>query len=63
MNSDDLNLKDRFLTCCDCGKSFLFEVGEQKYYIDHNLSLPKRCHACRSLRKLDYSPEANKRGE
>ena len=62
MNSDDLHLKDRFLTCCDCGKNFLFEVGEQKYYIDHNLILPKRCHACRALRKLDYSPEA-KRGE
>ena len=63
MNSDDLILKDRYLTCCDCGKEFLFEIGEQKYYIDHQLSLPKRCPTCRALRKLDYSPEANKRGE
>ena len=62
MNTDDLNLKDRFLTCCDCGKEFLFVVNEQKYYIEHSLSLPKRCQTCRALRKLDYSPEAKRGG-
>jgi hypothetical protein len=55
---DYQGLKDRTLICCDCGKEFVFTVGQQKYFLKKDLSVPKRCHTCRTLRKLDYSPEA-----
>ncbi|MBE3085656.1 MAG: zinc-ribbon domain containing protein [Bacteroidetes bacterium] len=52
--------KDRLLTCSDCGKDFLFSVSEQGFYYKKNLTVPKRCPKCRLLRKMDYSPLANK---
>ena len=39
--------------CTECGKPFHITVGEHKYYAQHNLSDPKRCPACRKLRKLE----------
>lgn len=49
MNNDEL--KDEILVCQDCGQEFLFVVGEQKFYKSKNLLPPKRCRACRELRK------------
>ena len=42
--------KTKIIKCCECGKTFEFTGGEQKYYEKHELSEPKRCHACRKVR-------------
>lgn len=43
--------KKKKIVCCDCGETFLFTGGEQKYYEERKLSEPKRCPACRQKRK------------
>jgi len=43
--------KDKILECCDCHKSWVFTAGEQNYYEQRQLNEPKRCLACRELRK------------
>jgi hypothetical protein len=35
----------------DCSSTFLFEVGEQKFFKMRGLTPPKRCPPCRSKRK------------
>lgn len=47
----DLHLVDKQLICVDCNKEFIFEVGEQLYFLSKGLAEPKRCAACRKLRK------------
>lgn len=42
---------DKFITCCDCGDEFLFEVGEQAFFYSKGLADPKRCPSCRKARK------------
>jgi hypothetical protein len=44
-NGDDL------LTCSDCGTAFAFEQGEQQFYRDRGFPPPKRCPACRAVRR------------
>jgi CxxC-x17-CxxC domain-containing protein len=39
------------LTCRDCGKSFVFTVGEQEFYESRGFSEPTRCADCRASRK------------
>lgn len=43
--------KKKKIVCCDCGETFLFTGGEQKYYEKRKLSEPKRCPVCRQKRK------------
>ena len=40
-------MEDKKLVCKDCGKEFLFTVGEQEFYLDKGFSIPKRCKECR----------------
>jgi hypothetical protein len=49
--------KDKVLTCCDCGCSFVFTSGEQAYFHSKGLSQPKRCPECRKRRKLSIVPD------
>jgi len=49
--SDYADLNDLILRCADCGQQFIFTVGEQIYFSDKKLSLPKRCPTCRKTRK------------
>lgn len=42
---------DKPLTCVDCSKEFLFTAGEQAFFKSKQLSEPKRCSACRRLRR------------
>ena len=45
---------ERTLRCRDCGKNFVFTVGEQRFFNNHGYQLPKRCRACREIkRKMD----------
>ncbi len=47
-----LRLIDKPLRCVDCGQSFVFTIGEQRYFLSKGLSTPKRCPQCRLRRKL-----------
>ena len=49
---NNLPLKDKRITCIDCGNSFIFKAEEQKYFLSKGLSEPKRCKPCR-LKKAD----------
>ena len=44
------------LKCGDCGKRFIFSVGEQKHFADRGFREPKRCESCRIRR--EFGPEA-----
>ena len=45
-------LIDKYFKFRDCGDDFLFEVGEQRYYIAKDLCIPKRCPSCRTVKHL-----------
>ena len=49
-------LRDKKLVCIQCGQEFLFTVDEQEFYARKGLSYdPKRCKACRQLKKANQS--------
>lgn len=37
--------------CKDCGKSFVINEGQQKWFKSKKFSFPVRCEACRAARK------------
>lgn len=44
--------EDEKLVCEDCGKEFIFTVGEQEFYAEKGLvNKPKRCPECRKARR------------
>lgn len=45
------NEKGDSLVCVDCGSSFVFLPGEQKFFKERGLTPPKRCPSCRAKRK------------
>jgi CxxC-x17-CxxC domain-containing protein len=44
-------MSDRTLTCRDCGRDFVFTVGEQAFDRERGYSEPQRCPGCRAARK------------
>ena len=47
-------LKDKTLTCRDCGQEFTFTAGEQEFYSSRGLqNEPKRCPECRTARRRE----------
>lgn len=58
-------MKEKKIICKRCGEEFLFTVGEQKWYEDHNLNEPKNCSNCRKIRHEEKkkSLEQNKKLE
>ena len=44
-------LKDRWIKCKDCGKSFLYPVKTQKKFFDLGFQAPIRCPECRKKHK------------
>ena len=45
-------MEDKKITCKDCGKEFIFTVGEQKLYKEKRYKNdPVRCHECRKTKK------------
>ncbi|OGS69190.1 MAG: zinc-binding protein [Firmicutes bacterium RBG_13_65_8] len=45
-------MQDKELTCRDCGKKFLFTVGEQQFFAERGFTNePSRCPECRSARR------------
>ena len=54
MNGNDK--ENKTIRCVDCGRYFTFTPGEQRFYLSKRLSEPKRCLACRKLRKSTIVP-------
>ena len=51
-----METQDKNLTCTDCGSSFVFSAGEQRFYQEKGFAHePRRCRDCRS-RKKDGGP-------
>lgn len=51
-------MQDKTLVCRDCGREFVFSVGEQEFFLSRGLERePSRCRECRSLRRRDRSGE------
>ena len=47
-------LKDETIVCKDCGKEFVFTVGEQQFYAEKGFqNKPVRCKECRAKRKTE----------
>lgn len=44
-------MEGKTIKCMDCGGDFPFEAGEVQFYQSKGLIEPKRCKACRTLRK------------
>lgn len=42
---------DLLCVCKNCKNEFVLTVGEQRFFPEHGLSLPKRCPTCREERK------------
>jgi len=51
LNTNNPKAKDKTLSCVDCGATFIFKVGEQRYFASKGLSTPKRCLKCRQRRR------------
>src|SRR4051812_11940 len=54
------NAGDRSLTCIDCNKPFVFDVGEQQFFKSKGFSDPKRCPDCR--KKIKSQMKRKRRG-
>ena len=47
-------LKDKTLTCRECGQEFTFTAGEQEFYMSRGLlNEPRRCPECRAARRRE----------
>lgn len=45
-------MEDKTLVCKDCGKEFVFTVGEQQFYAEKGFTNdPVRCKECRIAKK------------
>ncbi len=45
-------MEDKKIICKDCGKEFIFTVGEQEFYKEKGFTNePTRCVACRRAKK------------
>jgi hypothetical protein len=49
--SQNANVKDRELTCVDCGASFTWSAEDQAFFQEKGYSQPKRCKPCRQAKK------------
>ena len=48
------------IVCKDCGKEFIFTVGEQEFYQEKGFTNePVRCKECRDKRKAERNNKTN----
>ena len=50
-------MKDEIFKCCECGETFVWNIGEQRFYASKGLTPPKRCPACRRRRRATLNPD------
>ena len=46
-------MSDKVIECVECGRTFIWSCGEQRYYKERGLSPPKRCKECRARRRRE----------
>ena len=46
--------EDKEIICRDCGKEFIFTVGEQDFYKSKNFAFPKRCRQCAKKKRSRF---------
>jgi len=49
---EENTIKDKILTCRDCGRKFTFTVGEQKFFGQKGWRDPFRCRVCSRQKKI-----------
>lgn len=53
---EEFKMEDKKIICKDCGKEFVFTVGEQEFYKEKGFdNEPVRCYKCRKARKTQYN--------
>ena len=63
MNTNNDHINDELgsdYTCMMCGAVFNLKEGEEGFYIQRGLSLPKRCVSCRAERKAQKMREGTR---
>lgn len=58
---DNLLTADKSILCTECGKEFIFCVGEQGFFMKRGLSEPRRCSECRKRPRV-LTPSATEGG-
>lgn len=53
-------MEDKKIICKDCGKEFIFTVGEQKFFESKGFTAPARCKECREKRKAEIAKKRSK---
>jgi len=54
-----VSFQDKSIQCSDCGTTFTFTAGEQKYFASKGLTNePRRCLRCRKSRKQQHRGSA-----
>jgi len=53
-------VRDETIRCIDCGRTFVWSFGEQRYFKEHGLATPRRCPNCRAHKR--YARESGMRG-
>lgn len=56
---EKMDTKDKILVCQNCGSKFYFTVGEQKFYKEKGLNIPKYCKNCREQKKKNRGYDGN----
>ena len=46
--------EDIEIRCINCGKTFIFTVGEMEFYKSKNFPFPKRCKKCSKKRRMRF---------
>lgn len=55
-------MEDKKIVCKDCGKEFIFTVGEQEFYKEKGfVHDPVRCYQCRKAKKEARAKRINER--
>ena len=64
------NMSSKFLDCLDketnhdiCEQQFELTEGEEKFFIDKGLTIPKRCKPCRQRKKQQAQERADRNDE
>ena len=54
-------MEDKKIICKDCGKEFIFSVGEQEFFKEKGFENdPVRCPECRKAKKAQRMKNNNK---
>ena len=53
-------MSNKTISCCQCGTSFTFTVGEQEWFLSKGFSEPKYCKDCRAERKKQKEEQNQK---